>query len=160
MTLSIEDFRQKLIPTARAYKWAVAFMDYENGQFFPCQVLNDTAAVFSNSQIEYGPWKFDYPESCATGNVDLTIFELNEYKIRKWITEWMNSITDSKTWGVGLLGNVGVTKQLNIEFLGIDNSIKYSKSVLVIPDGECSYEMSSDKNSQVTVSLSLIVVGT
>jgi hypothetical protein len=161
MSTSIEIFRRKLVPTARSFKWEVAFQGYDDGSFFPCHVLNDTAGVFNNSQVEYGPWKFDYPEATATGNIDITIYELHEYSFRKWLEAWMVDLVDPRTWGVGLLGEIGrVSRQIDIQFLNLRNEPAHSKSVLVIPDGEVQYEMNSEKGGNVSVNMSLIVVGT
>jgi hypothetical protein len=159
--MNIEEFRRSLVPTARVYKWEVSFQGFEDGKFFPCHVLQDTAGVFTNAQVEFGPWKFDYPEAAATGNVDITMYELNSYKIRQWLDKWLTDIVDPKTWGVGLLGEIGkVSRQLDINFLSIDNTPAYTKSILVIPDGTTQYEMSSEKGGNVSVNMSLVVVGT
>jgi len=159
--MNIELFRKKLLPTARSYKWEIAFQGYEDGQFFPAHVVNDTAGVFNNAQIEYGPWQFSYPEGSLPGNLDISVYELNKYTIRKWLDEWRDQIADQQNWGVGLLGNIGtVVRQIDLHYLNIANNPVYTKSVLVIPDGQVQYELSSEKGSNISVNMSLIVVGT
>jgi len=154
---------------ARSYMWDIAFPSYGSSAL-PCHVASDTVATFNNDSMDFGPWQFSHPKSAAKGGpLSLSIYEVNDYSLLTWLEKWVEKYVDiEKGWGVGLLGDgvgllgakEGVTREVSITSYTLTGSIANTRHLYVIPDGAIAYEHSSDKNSIISVELSLLVVGT
>lgn len=161
MPLTIDDVRE-MLPVARSYMWDIVFPDFP-GKTFPATVVGDEAFAFENDSMNFGPWQFDFPKSAAQGNINVTVFELDDFPILKWLKTWLNAYCDAKTWGIGLIGQMdrtGVTRRVSLVKYKTNGDIGFMKDIYVIPaSGTISYDHTSDKNGTLQPSLTFTIVG-
>lgn len=150
---------QKL-EVARSYQWGVEFSDYPGQAIFPCHMLSDTKFSFGTDTVKYGTVEFSYPNMARRGDIQLQIYETTEYEICLYLRSWAATIMDQEKYTVRLLHEPGVAKQITIYNLAIDTLRPVvSEYLLVIPDGDVTYENSSEKSGALDISLTLKVVG-
>lgn len=146
-----------VFPVARSYMWDVTFPEFDGS--FPASALNVEIAQFENDKVNYGPWSFDFPKLSEVGNIDVVVYELNTYAIYEYITEWVHVYSDSNSWGVALIGDDNVARDITIEMYGLDGEIAKTHVVKVIPTGNISYGFNSEKGGQISPSMAFTIVG-
>lgn len=144
-----------VFPVARSYMWDITFPGIG---IFPATVMDVEVAQFENDKVNYGPWGFDFPKMAASGNINITAYELNTYKVFYFIREWLKLIADTN-WGIGLVGEPNVAKEVTIEGHNITGGNAITHMVRVIPTGNVSYAYNSEKNGVLSPSMSFTVVG-
>jgi len=155
MALHINQARNAWYPFARTYKWDIYFPEYGNLPF-PASMASDTWMQITNGKVDYIPGGYSYPENATRGDLNITIFEIREHKMRVWLERWLSEIS-SDGMTISLLAKVA--REVILSPLNLDNSPVMDVTLVVIPDGTLAYEYSSDKNSIVSASLQLLVVG-
>lgn len=161
--INIDSLRK--IEFSKPYNWEISFPEF-GAEIFPAFSYSDTAFTFASESMDFGANRFSIPSAPYSPglNASLEIYELQDFKLYKWLKDWYNLITKSD-FTIRLLGEtVGaqrVAKEMLIERLSSDNiNASDVQRVLVIPDGDVTYSFSSEKGgTPISVSLNLIVVG-
>lgn len=157
MSITIKDLQ--VMNFSHSFQWHVDFPDY-GAYIFPCSIMQDTPFKFDVDEIELGPKSWSYPILSGRGGFSCQIYETKDWDLWLWLEEWKWHITDSTNATVGLLGMPNVTKTVNITNNDYKQQPVTTESLLVIPEGEISYDKSNSKGDLFDISVSFKVVGT
>jgi len=146
-----------VFPVARSYMWDVEFAEFP-GSTFPASVLNVEVVQFENDKVNYGPWGFDFPKYAQSGNVDIVVYELNSFAVFTWMRKWLKDSVSSN-WGIGLIGEEGVARTVTVFMNNMSGSPVVTHEIKVIPSGAMSYALNSEKNGQISPSMTFTIVG-
>ena len=158
MAMNIEEIRS-LLPFQRAYNFEIEFPDY-GATPFPATELGETAWSYKNDDVDYGVKTFQYP-SGAGGfkQFNVTLIETEKADAETWLKKWKSDLIDDE-FGITLLADAHKDAILYRYDLSRGISSGYPKMVQVVPDGEVSYNYSSDKTSVLSLEVTFFVVGT
>jgi len=154
MPLTIDKGVSAWYPLARAYKWEVTFQGYPDP--FPASAASNIWQQIINGQVDFIPGGYSYPELATRGDVTFTVHEIKEYALQKYFESWRKEMSEG---GMTIALLAKAAREVILSPLGLDNSVIKTITLCVIPDGQITYEYTSDKNSGVTAALSFKVVG-
>ena len=154
MPLTIEAGIKAWYPMSRAYKWEIKFDGWDTP--FPASGVSDVWQQVMNGNVGYVPGGYAYPELATRGDMSVTAHEIKDHDLKTYFTEWREEISaEGRT--IALLAEAA--REVIISPLQLDNSVLQTITLIVIPDGQVTYEYSSDKNSGLTAMMAFKVVG-
>lgn len=142
-------------PLARGYNWHITIDGFPG--WFPVHTVNDTPFSFELDEVEYGPFSYPFPKKAGRGNMDIELYELDDYRIFKFLEDWYKLIKEEDGYGIALISQAA--KQVNFFRLDSNRNIVINHTFSVLLDGEVSYSYSSDHDSIVSVGLNFKIVG-
>ena len=143
-------------PMARAYKWNIKFDGYSDP--FPASASSDVWQSIMNGTVDYLPDGFAYPERAKRGDFSVTAHEIKDHQLQDYFVEWREEISDG---GLTIALLAKAAREIVLTPLKLDNGVISNAQVtlVVIPDGQITYEYTSDKNSGLSAAISFKVVG-
>jgi hypothetical protein len=154
MPLTIDQGVSSWYPMARAYKWDIKFDGYPDP--FPASASSNVWQSIMNGTVDYVPGGYSYPELATRGDISITAHEIKDHQLQDYFIEWRKEISDN---GMTISLLAEAAREVILTPLKLDNGVIKTITLVVIPDGQITYEYTSDKNSGLSAAISFKVVG-
>lgn len=147
----------------RTYLWDVFFPTMEGRQgppspfdtWFPASTATETLASVSTSEKQVGMGAYALPIGFTEGRVTLKFYDSVDGVLQKWLTEWMDSITNN---GLYLRTLDESVRMIYIAKLNVDKSWNSIAAYWVYPKGELTWSGDSQA-ALVELNLTFVIAG-
>jgi len=151
----IEQMRK--VEWSRSYLWSIKFKDAPSpfNDWFPASECTENSISGSVFATNFYLRDYKFPQTHGITDISITTYDDIHDTLYNWFEKWNSEIYDDSN---GVMTLQDASKQLEVNRLGLDQSITKTTVYWVFPDGSVP-RVSNSQSDTRSYTISLIVAG-